>query len=94
MNKPILTNVAVLLLCIGVSACASVPDAHKMIAQAEEESSPPVVVGTQGPLTATQSRILLIKRGATDALLQHLAVEQTLAKVPLVAGNSACPARR
>ncbi len=89
MSKPILTNVAALLLCIGVSACASVPDAHKMLAQAREESSPPIVVGVQGQLTAAQSRNLLVKRGATDEMLQHLAVEQTLAKEPLVADNSA-----
>jgi cardiolipin synthase len=89
MKKPILINVAALLLCVGVSACASVPDAHKMLAQAEEESSPPIVMDAKGALTVAQSRNLLVKRGASDALLQHLAVEQTLAKAPLVAGNSA-----
>jgi len=89
MKKPILTNFAAMLLCIGVSGCASVPDAHKMLAQAEEQSSPPMVMGAEGQLTAAQSHDILIKRGASTALLQHLAIEQTLAKEPLVDGNSA-----
>ena len=88
MNKFLPRNFTALFLCICVTGCASVPDAHKMIAQAEREPSPAIVVSAQGPLTAPQSQQLLMKRGVPGAMLQHLAIEQTLAKVPLVSGNS------
>src|ERR1035437_6419828 len=88
MNKSILRNLTVLSLCVIITACASLPDAHKMITQAEEKSSPPIITSGQGPLTVAQSQKLLIKLGVTDTLQRHLAIEQTVAGTPLVSGNS------
>lgn len=88
MNKLFLRNIVFLVLCAAATGCASIPDAHKMIAQAERESSPPIVVGAHGPLTAAESKNLLSKMGIADVFQQHLAIEQAMSKTPLVSGNS------
>lgn len=77
-----------LILCAGVTACASLPDAHKIIDQSAQNATPPEIIGAQGPLTAEQSSELLKNIGVTDALQRHLAIEQAVAKTRLVAGNS------
>jgi cardiolipin synthase len=72
-----------------LGACASVPK----IPQALPSASPatPQLVGRRGPLTAEQSKAILLKLGETksdDRLLQrHLATQAAIADSPLVAGN-------
>ena len=83
-----LRRVLFLALCAGLTACASVPDAHKIIEQSAQNASPPEITGAHGPLTAEQSAELLTNIGIPDSLQRHLAIEQAVAKTRLVAGNS------
>jgi cardiolipin synthase A/B len=88
MPKFMLRRAVFLTLCAGVSACASLPDAHRIIEQSAQNASPPEIVGANGPLTNEQSAKLLENIGVTDSLRHHLAIEQAVAKTRLVAGNS------
>ena len=77
-----------LALCAGLTACANLPDAHKIIDQSGQNASPPQIIGAQGPLNPEQSAMLLDNIGVTGPLQRHLAIEQAVAKSSLVAGNS------
>ena len=79
-----------LLACFLLAAgCASVPDIDEAL------DSPvvarPEIVGAHGPLSAGQRQAVLARlrqQGRdTDLLDQHLAIEQTVARNPLVIGN-------
>jgi cardiolipin synthase A/B len=77
------------LFCLGLAACAGVPQIDE--AATTGDGQLPRIVGASGPLTARQSKALLdrlVAEGkASDLLERHLAVEQSVAETPLVAGN-------
>ncbi len=73
---------------VQLAACAPVPDAHKIIAEAEARAVPAIVVAPQGPLSADKSRQLLTRLGVSDALQHQLSIEQALADMPVLSGNS------
>jgi cardiolipin synthase len=79
------------LLCVGISACASVPDYDQKLQAAVETAPGSPIIGARGPLTARQSKALLARLssepGDTGLLQRHLAIEQAVAESPLVAGN-------
>ncbi len=72
--------------CVG--GCATVPEVETVPARADRL---PPIMGTHGPLSARQVKALLARLAAqgkeSDLLARHLAVEQTVAETPLVAGN-------
>ena len=86
--KRVIGRGMLLALCAGVTACAGVPDGARIIQQKTAAATPAIVTGVHGPLSAGQSAALLRKAGASDALLDHLALEQAVSEVPLTAGNS------
>jgi len=79
---------AVLLL---LGACSAVPDVDGLVDGGASGSSRPHLVGTHGPLTATQSKLVLARlqldAPTTDVLARHLALEDALADSPLAVGN-------
>jgi cardiolipin synthase len=86
-------NSAILaLLTLIASGCAMVPNVDNDIAEANANSSVPIILGPDGVLNAAQSNHLLTSlTGDTeqDALLQrHLQVEQAVAGTPLTVGNA------
>jgi len=72
-----------LAACLILAACGTVPEV------ATPTASRPVILGTKGPLTDRQIKALFAKLGpqGEDLLQRHLAVEQTVAETPLLAGN-------
>ncbi len=89
------THTVLLALFLGASVlgmlggCASVPKVPEPNPSAS--TGVPQLVGRRGPLTAEQSKAILLKLGETrgdDRLLQrHLATQTAIADSPLVAGN-------
>lgn len=67
------------------------PDVDGLVGQSGSGSSRPQLVGAHGPLTATQSKVVLARLEAeshnADVLARHLALEDALADSPLVVGN-------
>jgi len=88
MKKSIVRIIIFLSLIFGVASCASLPDAHKIIAEAEERITPPIIVGPKGAMTEKQSEERLAGLGVSAALRHHLAIEQALTQEPLIAGHS------
>lgn len=88
---PLTALMAMMLLgCLLLAAgCASVPDIDQELDPTVMER--PEVVGAHGPLSAAQRRAVLARlkqQGRdTDILDRHLAIEQTVARSPLVIGN-------
>jgi len=84
-----LVTSALLLLLIG--ACAAPPDVDDLIAEAAVSKPDPTVVGARGPLSAEQSKAVIVKleQQSKDAtvLERHLALEAALDDAPLVTGN-------
>jgi len=80
------------VLALAIAACANVPDADEIIDESSPSSATPLIMGTHGPLTEKQSQALLSRLSTDgkvlDALQRHLAIEQTVAESPLIAGNS------
>ncbi len=76
-----------LLSFLLTTACAAAPDGHRIINWSSLHASPPRVYGTAGPLSAFESRRILEHIGIDNPLQRHLAIEQTVAENPLVAGN-------
>ncbi len=72
-----------------LAGCGSVPQIDELTVIGD--GSLPHVIGAHGPLTARQSKALLdrlaAEGGQADLLRRHLAVEQSVAETPLVAGN-------
>lgn len=79
---------ALLLLCAGVTGCASVPDGSRIIDQKTTTAPPAIVTTARGPMTSGRSAEILTGMGITGALQKHLALEQEVAEIPLTAGNS------
>lgn len=75
-------------LVSALSACA-VPNVNGVAATSP--SGPQTLIGAHGPLSATRSREILdtLKRQSPDSdiLDRHLAIEQAVTGVPLIAGN-------
>ena len=75
-------------LASALSACA-VPNVNGVAATSP--SGPQTLIGAHGPLSATRSREILdtLKRQSPDSdiLDRHLAIEQAVTGVPLIAGN-------
>lgn len=91
-TPPIPARPVLLVFCLvlGVlGGCASVPEIPQPTPVVS--AGTPQLVGRRGPLTAEQSKAILLKLGETkgdDRLLQrHLATQQAIADSPLVAGN-------
>jgi cardiolipin synthase A/B len=80
-----------LLWALALSACASVPDVDKYIDNSPAAARNQILVGANGPLSATQAKAVLgrIEQQSDDTglLQRHLAVEQLVAGTPLVVGN-------
>jgi cardiolipin synthase len=79
-----------LALCLAVAAgCASFSAAP---APSDIAAKAPRVSGVRGPLSREESAAILAKvkqkSGADDILLRHVAVEEAVARSPLVAGNA------
>lgn len=70
-----------------LTACAVAPDGHRILSLSALKAKPPRVYGTDGPLSAFESRRILEHIGIDDPLQRHLAIEQAVAENPLVAGN-------
>jgi cardiolipin synthase A/B len=85
--------VLLILVAVGLSACAQVPVvSERQLLQEAAGKQAIRVYGTRGPLSARQAKKILARVAAespnADALARHLAVEQIVAKGPLYAGNS------
>jgi cardiolipin synthase A/B len=74
-----------------LSACATVPDVDKYIEESSNAGRQQILVGSNGPLSATQAKAVLarMERQSDDTglLQRHLAVEQSVVGTPLVVGN-------
>ena len=88
MNAPRARYFILFVLLAQLAACAPVPDANKIIAEAEARATPAIVVTPQGPLSADKSRQLLTRLGISDSLQHQMAIEQALADMPVLSGNS------
>ena len=88
---PLTALMATMLLAsfLLAAGCASVPDIDDALDPPVMER--PEIVGAHGPLSAGQRQAVLARlrqQGRdTDLLDQHLAIEQTVARSPLVIGN-------
>jgi cardiolipin synthase len=84
-----LRSTAILWGLLLAAGCASVPDVDHAINSGD--AARPEIVGAHGPLTATQRRAVLDRLKTegrdSDLLDQHLAIEQAVARSPLVIGN-------
>ncbi len=89
LAKHIVVRWAHLLGLLLMTGCASVPAVHEVIDQAP--TGPQKIVGPRGPLSSAQSKAVLAKLDqqskGSDILQRHLAIEQSLADAPLIAGN-------
>jgi cardiolipin synthase len=79
---------AIVVAVLVVTGCKTVPDVDDVL---ESEAARPVVADSHGPLpdvrrTAVLDR-LTQEGGNTDVLARHLAIEQAVARNPLVVGN-------
>jgi cardiolipin synthase A/B len=74
-----------------LSACATVPDVNRYIDSSSSAARQQTLVGSNGPLSATQAKAILGRMEQqsddTGLLQRHLAVEQSVAGTPLVVGN-------
>ena len=81
-----------LLLCGGLlSGCASVPPVNALLNRVRAAPAPATVIGPRGPLSPAQTKAILDRleqqAQGSDLLARHLAVEQALVRMPLIAGN-------
>lgn len=70
-----------------ISSCSSLPNAHKILEDAQAQKSAPRIIGAEGPLSIEQSLELIKDISEDDLLKRHLAIEQAIAETPLVADN-------
>jgi cardiolipin synthase len=73
-----------------LGGCASVPHIDPARSSAQGIAKPPII-GTRGPLSAQQSKAVLLRistePGDAGMLQRHLAIEQEVAQSPLLASN-------
>jgi cardiolipin synthase len=85
------TALATAVFCLGLAACATVPEVNEADLVKASAGSQIKVFGARGPLSAKQSKALLGRLAAeapdAGALERHLAVEQVVAESPLFVGN-------
>ena len=86
--KSIMKNAILTVLCLALGAgCTSVPHVDPAVSSGGKLQ----IVGTRGPLTAQQSKAVLLRistePGDAGMLQRHLAIEQEVAKTPLLASN-------
>jgi cardiolipin synthase len=84
---------ALIVFCIGLAflgGCASVPHIA-MASTPAPGAAKPQIMGMRGPLTAQQSKAVLLRistePGDAGILQRHLAIEQEVAQGPLLASN-------
>ena len=86
-----LRALATAVFCLGLAACATVPEVNEADLVKASAGSQIKVFGARGPLSAKQSKALLGRVAAeapdAGALERHLAVEQVVAESPLFVGN-------
>ena len=80
----------IMALVLGLGACTSLPRLVPDLAL-RTSSAPPKIEGARGPLSASQSKVVLDRLQAggkpSDIFLRHLAVEEAVAGSPLTTGN-------
>lgn len=85
-------NRHLLLFCLLLAGCATVPQVEPVLESAEKSTTPPPIIGAHGTLSRQDTKVLLARMGVkaedTDLLRTHLAIEQEVAETPLVAGNN------
>jgi len=76
------------LIALATSSCSALP---QIVPDMASSAPRPVLAGAQGPLSAARSREILARlegaAGPTHIFDRHLALEQTVAGGPLIAGN-------
>ena len=87
----LLRLIVMIVFCVGMTACASVPDVNPDINPAPGSLVKPEIIGADGPFTENQSKKILEKLSIeghdTDNFQRHLAIEQAVTGSPLIAGN-------
>lgn len=77
------------VLCVG--GCGTMPDSYALMHDRSMYRDRPRVVSEQGPLSASQSKLIIerleARSGKSDVLERHLAFEQAISGSPLVTGN-------
>jgi cardiolipin synthase len=85
------SRTVVVVACAMLSACSLVPDVNHALDASPTSLPEPSIVGTTAPLAPTEKQAILARleeEGIGRAILQRqLALEEQIAKIPLVAGN-------